>query len=39
MNERESFPLRSMRFLTGLVLITWLVLPLIPLAIWSFAKG
>ncbi len=39
MNERESFPLRSMRFLTGLLLITWLVLPLIPLAIWSFAKG
>ena len=39
MNERESFPLRSMRFLTGLVLITWLVLPLVPLAIWSFAKG
>ena len=39
MGERETFPLRSMRFLTGLVLITWLVLPLVPLAIWSFAKG
>lgn len=39
MSDRESFPLRSMRFLTGLVLITWLVLPLVPLAIWSFAKG
>lgn len=39
MSEAESFPLRSMRFLTGLVLITWLVLPLVPLAIWSFAKG
>lgn len=39
MHERESFPLRSLRFLTGLVLITWLVLPLVPLAIWSFAKG
>lgn len=30
---------RSFRVLTGLVLIVWLVLPLIPLAIWSFAKG
>jgi len=29
----------SFRFLTGALLITWLVLPLIPLAIWSFAKG
>ena len=25
------------RFLTGAVLITWLVLPLVPLGIWSFA--
>ena len=25
--------------LTGAVLITWLVLPLVPLAVWSFAKG
>ncbi len=39
MNDSESFPLRSMRFLTGVVLITWLILPLVPLAIWSFAKG
>lgn len=39
MSDRESFSISSMRFLTGLVLITWLVLPLIPLAIWSFAKG
>jgi putative spermidine/putrescine transport system permease protein len=29
----------SFRFLTGALLITWLVLPLVPLAIWSFAKG
>jgi len=29
----------SFRFLTGTVLIVWLVLPLVPLAIWSFAKG
>ena len=28
-----------LRFLAGLVLIGWLVLPLVPLAIWSFAKG
>jgi len=27
------------RFLTGAFLIIWLVLPLVPLAIWSFAKG
>jgi len=39
MEDRGSFALRSMRFLTGVVLITWLVLPLVPLAIWSFAKG
>ena len=31
--------MRSFRVLTGAVLITWLVLPLVPLAIWSFAKG
>ncbi len=30
---------RSLRFLTGAVLIIWLVLPLVPLAIWSFARG
>ncbi|NJM81235.1 MAG: ABC transporter permease [Tabrizicola sp.] len=31
--------MRSLRLLSGAVLITWLVLPLIPLAIWSFARG
>lgn len=31
--------LRSFRVLTGAVLILWLVLPLVPLAIWSFAHG
>ncbi|NNE89141.1 MAG: ABC transporter permease [Silicimonas sp.] len=36
---RESFGVRSFRFLTGALLITWLILPLVPLAIWSFAKG
>jgi len=30
---------QSLRFLTASVLIVWLVLPLIPLAIWSFSKG
>lgn len=29
----------TFRFLTGAVLITWLVLPLVPLGIWSFAHG
>ncbi len=32
-------PTRSLRFLAGSALIIWLVLPLIPLAIWSFARG
>lgn len=36
---RESFTMKGFRFLTGAVLITWLILPLIPLAIWSFARG
>ncbi len=36
---KDSLGIRSFRFLTGSLLIIWLVLPLIPLAIWSFAKG
>ena len=39
MSTRESLITRNFGVLTGLVLITWLILPLIPLAIWSFAKG
>lgn len=39
MSKRKNSPLQNLRVLTGIVLITWLVLPLIPLAIWSFAKG
>jgi putative spermidine/putrescine transport system permease protein len=39
MSKRKNSPLQNLRILTGIVLITWLVLPLIPLAIWSFAKG
>lgn len=39
MRTRKNTPLQSLRVLSGIVLITWLVLPLIPLAIWSFAKG
>lgn len=35
----ESLFTRSFRVITALVLVTWLVLPLIPLAIWSFARG
>jgi putative spermidine/putrescine transport system permease protein len=31
--------LQAIRSLAGLVLILWLVLPLVPLAIWSFARG
>lgn len=32
-------PLRTLRVVFGLVLTLWLILPLIPLAIWSFARG
>ena len=30
---------KTFRYLTCLVLVIWLVLPLVPLAIWSFARG
>lgn len=30
---------RGFRYLTCLILVVWLVMPLIPLAIWSFARG
>lgn len=36
---RQSMFERNFRFLSGALLIIWLVLPLIPLAIWSFARG
>ena len=39
MERTGTFMGSSFRFLTGALLIIWLVLPLIPLAIWSFAKG
>ena len=39
MSQKQNRTLQSLRVLTGIVLITWLVLPLVPLAIWSFAKG
>lgn len=39
MTGRGTFGLQSFRVLTGAMLITWLVLPLIPLGLWSFAKG
>ncbi len=37
--DRDPALLRTLRGLAGLALILWLVLPLIPLAIWSFARG
>ena len=37
--NRDPLSLRSFRVLTGAILIVWLVLPLVPLAIWSFARG
>ena len=36
---RESAATRSIRVITGAMLVTWLVLPLVPLAIWSFARS
>ena len=36
---QEGFATRSLRVITGAMLVTWLVLPLIPLAIWSFARS
>ncbi|WDR02874.1 ABC transporter permease [Devosia algicola] len=37
--HNDSPWLRAFRGLAGAVLIVWLVLPLVPLAIWSFARG
>lgn len=39
MAGRESPAMRGFRFVTGVMLITWLVLPLVPLATWSFARS
>ena len=39
MQQKSTLLGGSFRFITGALLITWLILPLIPLAIWSFAKG
>lgn len=38
MKQKPRFE-NGFRALTGVFLIVWLVLPLIPLAIWSFARG
>ena len=37
--EQPSRAFRSFRTITTLVLVTWLVLPLVPLAIWSFSRS
>ncbi|MFZ5710542.1 MAG: ABC transporter permease [Pseudomonadota bacterium] len=36
---RDPAWFRSLRALSGAVLIVWLVLPLVPLVLWSFARG
>ena len=36
---QESAAIRTIRVITGAMLVTWLVLPLIPLAIWSFSRS
>ncbi|GGL53296.1 ABC transporter permease [Wenxinia marina] len=37
--ERSPPLLRSVRVLSGILLIVWLVLPLVPLVVWSLARG
>jgi putative spermidine/putrescine transport system permease protein len=37
--QRDPLAIRSIQVISGIVLIVWLVLPLVPLAIWSFAHG
>lgn len=37
--RREPLWFRSLTMLSGVFLIVWLVLPLVPLLIWSFARG
>ncbi|MBC7156603.1 MAG: ABC transporter permease [Rhodobacteraceae bacterium] len=37
--DRPPLAIRSIRFLSGALLIFWLVAPLVPLGIWSFARG
>ncbi len=39
MMGNESAMSRALRSLTGLFLAVWILLPLVPLAIWSFARG
>ena len=39
MLEKTCFLTKSFRFITIVMLITWLILPLIPIVIWSFSKG
>lgn len=37
--HHDPFAIRAVRLLFGVALIVWLVLPLVPLVIWSFARG
>lgn len=37
--DRPSRGFRSFRAITTIVMVTWLVLPLVPLAIWSFSRS
>ncbi len=39
MLEKTYFLSKSFRFITIVMLVTWLILPLLPIVIWSFAKG
>ncbi|MFK7853694.1 MAG: ABC transporter permease [Granulosicoccus sp.] len=37
--EKSGFASSTFRYIAALFLIAWLVLPLVPLALWSFAHG
>ena len=37
--QHDPRPIRQIRLVSGMVLALWLILPLIPLAVWSFAHG
>lgn len=37
--QRDPLAIRSIRVISGLVLVVWLILPMVPLLIWSFARG
>ncbi len=39
MSQRPSTGFRTFRAITTVMMVTWLILPLVPLAIWSFSRS